>query len=180
MMRRATLALILALWPLNVWAAPEPEGYRTEAYRDPVPDTLAGARVLTPEAAHALWMAGTATFIDVLPRAPKPEGLPAGTVWREPPRDSIPGATWLPNVGYGDLAEVNHAYFRDNLARATDGDTDRPVVFFCLMDCWMSWNAAKRAMEYGYTDVMWFPDGTDGWTFYDYPTDALEPQPGGR
>jgi rhodanese-related sulfurtransferase len=27
----------------------------------------------------------------------------------------------------------------------------------------MSWNAAKRAVSWGYTDVLWYPDGTDGW-----------------
>jgi hypothetical protein len=27
----------------------------------------------------------------------------------------------------------------------------------------MSWNAAKRALEWGYKTVIWFPDGTDAW-----------------
>src|ERR1700755_1817100 len=60
----------------------EPEGYRTEDYRAPVPETLAGARVLTTAQAEAIWRAKTGVFIDVLPRAPKPKGLPPGTVWR--------------------------------------------------------------------------------------------------
>ncbi|WP_299819132.1 PQQ-dependent catabolism-associated CXXCW motif protein [uncultured Jannaschia sp.] len=178
-MRRVGIALAL-LWPFAALAVPEPAGYRTEAYRAPVPETLAGARVLSPEAAHAIWRAGGAVFVDVLPRPPKPEGLPDGTIWREPPRRSIPGATWMPNVGYGALAPLNDAYFRDGLTAATGGDMDRALVFFCLAECWMSWNAAKRAMEYGYVDVMWFPEGTDGWAFYDYPTEVLEPRPGGR
>jgi PQQ-dependent catabolism-associated CXXCW motif protein len=42
-------------------------------------------------------------------------------------------------------------------------------VFFCLKDCWMSWNAAKRALEYGYANVMWFREGTDGWQELGYP-----------
>ena len=29
--------------------------------------------------------------------------------------------------------------------------------------CWMSWNAAKRAVALGYTGVNWFPEGSDGW-----------------
>jgi PQQ-dependent catabolism-associated CXXCW motif protein len=36
-------------------------------------------------------------------------------------------------------------------------------VFFCLKDCWMSWNAGKRALSLGYTNVIWFPEGTDAW-----------------
>jgi hypothetical protein len=27
----------------------------------------------------------------------------------------------------------------------------------------MSWNAAQRAISYGYSNVSWFRDGTDGW-----------------
>ena len=159
---------------------PEPAGYRMSEYRGPVPETLSGATVVDTEGAHALWQSGAAAFIDVLPQAPKPENLPPGTIWRDKPRLSIPGATWLPNVGYGDLAEVNADYFRTGLSEATDGDPDRPVVFFCLADCWMSWNAAKRALEYGYTAVHWYPGGTDLWAFDDHPLEELDPVPGAR
>jgi rhodanese-related sulfurtransferase len=38
----------------------------------------------------------------------------------------------------------------------------------------MSWNAAKRAREeYGYTRVFWYPFGTDGWGFQDYPLEKV-------
>lgn len=153
----------------------EPEGYRDAPYRARVPETLAGATVLDTPDAHILWAEGRAVFIDVLPQAPKPEGLPEGTVWREAPRESIPGALWLPNVGYAVLAAAEDIYFRDGLQHATRADRGRPLVFFCLDECWMSWNAAKRALEYGYTDVHWFPEGTDGWTFEDYPTKHVVP-----
>ena len=39
----------------------------------------------------------------------------------------------------------------------------RLLVIYCQADCWMSWNAAKRALSYGYPNVAWYPDGTDGW-----------------
>ena len=80
---------------------PEPDGYRTEDYRAPVPDTLAGARVLSTAEAEAIWRAKAGVFIDVLPRPPKPPNLPAGTVWRDKPRFNIPGSIWLPDTGYG-------------------------------------------------------------------------------
>ena len=113
----------------------------------------------------------------MLPRSPKPDNLPAGTVWRERLRLSIPGATWLPNVGYGALHEDTHAYFRAGLEAATGGDRTHPVLFFCLADCWMSWNAAKRGLEYGYTTVYWYPSGTNGWEFNGWPTEKAEPFP---
>ena len=96
---------IVALLVLTVSARaqdkpPEPEGYRADNYRSPVPATLAGARVLTTEEAEATWRAGKAVFIDVLPRPPKPQNLPEGTIWREKPRLNIPGSVWLPDTGY--------------------------------------------------------------------------------
>lgn len=172
--------ILCAFWPLAALAdsVPEPPDYRMDDYRGPVPATLTGATVVDDDAAHALWMTGRVAFIDVLPRAPKPDNLPEGTIWRDQPRHSIPGAVWLPNVGYGALAEVTEAYFKAGLAQATGGDLDHPVVFFCLAECWMSWNAAKRALDYGHTRVFWYPEGTDGWTFSDYPTETSEPVDG--
>ena len=145
-----------------------------DAYRGPVPATLAGATVVDDDAAYALWKTGRVAFIDVLPRAPKPANLPKGTLWREKKRLSIPGAVWLPNVGYGRLADETDAYFRRHLDRVTEGNPDHPILVFCLAGCWMSWNAAKRALEYGYTRVFWYPDGSDGWEFADYPLEAVE------
>lgn len=181
-MKRAAAVILACLafaGPATAQGVPEPEGFRMEQYRAPVPDTLSGARVLDPQAAYALWQSGEAAFIDVLPRPPKPENLPEGTIWIEKPRHSIPGAIWLPNVGYGAIAEVTDAYFRHGLKKATGDDKDQPVVFFCLANCWMSWNAAKRALEYGYSQVYWMPDGTDGWSSQDYPTEEVtaEPEP---
>src|SRR5215471_5531699 len=90
----------------------EPDGYRTDNYRAPVPATLAGVRLLTTAEAEAIWRAGSAVFVDVLPRAPKPPDLPAGTVWRDKPRLNIPGSVWLPDTGYGKLSEATEDYLR--------------------------------------------------------------------
>jgi PQQ-dependent catabolism-associated CXXCW motif protein len=158
---------------------PEPDGYRMEAFRAPVPETLTGAEVVDTAEAEMLWRAGDTVFVDVMPRPVRPENLPEGTVWRDKPRDSIPGALWLANVGYGALHPDMDARFRATLAEATGGDRARPLLFFCLMDCWMSWNAAKRALEeYGYARVFWYPDGTDGWAFADLPLKRTSPAPG--
>ena len=182
-MTRAGVVLMAVLLPLAALAQsePEPGDYRMDNYRGPVPGTISGGTVLGPEEAHTLWETGTAAFIDVLPQAPKPENLPKGTIWRDRPRDTIPGSIWLPNVGYGAIADVTADYFRRGLGKATGGDKTHPIVLFCLEDCWMSWNAAKRALEWGYTDVYWMPDGTDGWNLWDYPLERVkpeEPQPG--
>ena len=177
MIRQAVLAGALFFSPCAfAQESTTPSAYKTDHYRSPVPDTLEGVTVVDDDAAYALWKTGAVVFVDVLPRPPTPK-LPKGTIFREKPRYSIPGAVWLPNVGYGRLAEQTDLYFRGHLEAAAD-DKDTPVLFFCLRDCWMSWNAAKRAVsEYGYTRIFWYPDGTDGWEFSDYPTDALKPAP---
>jgi len=175
----ATVAFTVAL-ALPAYAqenAPEPEGYRTDNYRAPVPVTLAGARVLATGEAEAIWRAGAGVFIDVLPHAPKPQNLPAGTIWREKPRLNIPGSIWLPDTGYGTLAAATEDYLRHGLARATGGNSATLLVIYCLTDCWMSWNAAKRALSYGYRNVAWYPEGTDGWQRADLPVAESQPQP---
>lgn len=142
--------------------APEPEGYHGEPYRSPVPATLKGAEVVGDAAAHALWRAGV-PFVDMLPTAVRPANLPAGTLWRDPPHETIPGAVWLANTGYAALDPETERYFLDALGRISEGRVDAPLVFFCQRDCWMSWNGAKRAVENGYARVFWYPAGTDGW-----------------
>ncbi|MEM7057607.1 MAG: PQQ-dependent catabolism-associated CXXCW motif protein [Pseudomonadota bacterium] len=175
-MRFGRLAAILfsCLCSPVLAADAEPEDYRMDHYRAPVPATLEGAIVVHDADAHRLWKAGQTAFVDVLPRPPKPANLPKNTIWREKPRRTIPGAIWLPNVGYGAIHESTHAYFKAGLQLVTDGDVDHPVLFFCLSDCWMSWNAAKRAIEYGFTQVYWYPEGTDGWEFEDWPTEKIK------
>jgi PQQ-dependent catabolism-associated CXXCW motif protein len=155
----------------------EPEGYRTDDYRSPVPETLAGGRVLTTEEAETIWRSKTGVFIDVLPRPPKPANLPPGTVWRDRPRFNIPGSTWLPDTGYGELAPSTENYLRQGLSHASGGNRGALIVVYCQADCWMSWNAAKRTLSYGYSNVAWYPDGTDGWQHANLPTAESQPEP---
>lgn len=176
MIARGGLLALIALAALPV-AAQEPDGYRMDHYRAPVPEAAPGAVTVDTDAAYALWRSGRVAFVDVWPRPPRPANLPKGTIWRDPVRRSIPGAIWLPNVGYGALAPITDDYFRRGMETATGGDKDMPVVLFCLSDCWMSWNAARRVQDYGYTRVFWMPEGTDGWEFMDYPTEVVAPQP---
>ena len=158
-------------------SVPEPDDYRTDDYRAPVPATLAGARVVTTAEAEAIWRAKTGVFIDVLPRPPKPKNLPPGTVWRDKPRFNIPGSIWLPDTGYGRLAPGTEEYLRKGLARATDRNLAALVVIYCQADCWMSWNAARRAVSYGYSNVAWYPEGTDGWERASLPVAPGQSEP---
>lgn len=178
-MRRGPAALLLCMLVGAAFAQQplEPRDYRTEDYRAPTPGTLEGAMVLTTAQAHDIWEKHEAVFIDVMPRPPRPAGLPASTIWRPKPRADIPGSIWLVDTGYGALAPTMEFYFTQGLDKATGGDRDRLIVFYCLKDCWMSWNAAKRALALGYRRVAWFPDGTDGWASEGFPLEPREPDP---
>lgn len=175
-------ALILTIWFVAFAGCqahsqnqpPEPTGYRMDDYRAPTPATLAGARVVTTPEAEELWKAGAA-FVDVLPHIPRPANLPSGTIWREKTRMNIPGSIWLPDTGYGALAAATESYLRNGLEHVTGGDRTKWLVIYCRPDCWMSWNAAKRALTMGYRNVAWYPEGTEGWEAAGLPLQEAKP-----
>jgi len=176
-------ALVLGFWLVALAVSafsqngvPEPSGYRMQDYSGPTPASLAGARVLTTREAEELWK-GRAAFVDVLPHPPRPTNLPPGTIWHEKPHMNILGSTWLPDTGYGALAGSTERYLRDGLVRITQRDQSRWLVVYCQKNCWMSWNAAKRALTMGYKNVAWYPDGIDGWQGSGLPVQQAEPAP---
>lgn len=137
-------------------------GYRIAHYRAAVPDTVPGGTRIDLERVDALIKAG-AVLVDVMPAegaGPDPET----GAWRlSRPHQTIPGATWLPDVGRGTIAPELDGYFKTQLANLSGGNTSRPMIVFCQSDCWMAWNAVQRAAGYGYAALFWFPEGTDGW-----------------
>jgi PQQ-dependent catabolism-associated CXXCW motif protein len=155
----------------------EPDDYRLEDYRAPTPATLRGAAAIGTQEAEKIWRSRTASFIDVLPRPPRPRNLPEGTLWRDKPRANIPDSIWLPDTGYGELAPSMAEYFSRGLEKVTGGDRARLIVVYCLADCWMSWNAAKRALSLGYRNVAWYREGTDGWLASGLPLQDATPEP---
>jgi PQQ-dependent catabolism-associated CXXCW motif protein len=156
---------------------PEPAGYRQDDYRGEVPNTLKGATVVSAYQLRRMMLQEPVVVIDVLPQPPRPENLPATTFWHPPAHADIPGSIWLANVGYGGLSPETENYFRKGLDAASFGAYDRKLVFYCKKQCWMSWNAAKRALSYGYTAVYWFPGGVEDWTAAGYPTLSNAPIP---
>jgi PQQ-dependent catabolism-associated CXXCW motif protein len=66
--------------------------------------------------------------------------------------------------------------FYRRIEELTNGDKSKAVVTFCHPECWGSWNAAKRLVLKGYTQVHWFPDGIEGWQDT-HETAAVEPDP---
>jgi len=170
------LLLIVVIGGAAKAGVPEPDGYRLDNYKAPVPDTVKGGHVIHTAALKALLDKDGAVLIDVLPAPRRPDGMLPGAPWMPEPRRDIPGSIWLPDVGRGAISEQLDRWFQRNLSIATKEDKSKAVVFYCLAQCWMSWNATKRAAVYGYTDALWYPDGTEGWAAAGLPLAVATPR----
>jgi PQQ-dependent catabolism-associated CXXCW motif protein len=152
----------------------EPAGYWTGDVNAPTPTTLHGATVVNAKQVRHLLTAG-AVVIDVSNAPHRPEHLAPGAPWMPTAHPGIPGALWVPGAGMGIVPVSVETYFRARLTASTGGDFSHPVVIYCHSRCWLSWNAAKRAVSYGYRNVSWFPQGIEGWRASGQPTMELKP-----
>ncbi len=179
-----SIRLLLGFWlcvsASIATAVEEPAGYRMEHYDATVPETLTGATRVSAIEVLQLQQNNGAVVIDVIPGHQLPDDLPEGQLWLPVPHQGVAGALWLPDVGYGLLSEVTESYFKGHLKEVSRNNWGRPLVFYCRADCWMSWNAAKRAMSYGHTSVYWFADGIDDWMFEEFELEELTPAEGVR
>jgi PQQ-dependent catabolism-associated CXXCW motif protein len=149
------------------------EGYRQAHYRSPTPETVEGARTLDTTAlqAHLAEQPNT-VLIDVYRR----QWL-FGQFIEDEAHANLPGSIWLANTGDGHLQPPWAAYLQDNLARLSKGYADWPLVFYCRSDCWLGWNAVKRAHAMGYTNLYWYRDGIDAWEQAGLPLVPATPEP---
>ncbi len=78
---------------------------------------------------------------------------------------SLPGAIWLPGAGRGEsFTDSLQLQLARTLEGTTKGDRSRPIVFFCQgPQCWLSYNAALRAVALGYQRVYWYRGGIEAW-----------------
>jgi PQQ-dependent catabolism-associated CXXCW motif protein len=158
-------------------AAPEPSGYWTGPVNSAVPETITGGKVIhDAHRLRALLKHPGTVIVDVSNAPRRPENLATGAPWLPLPHRAIPGTLWIPGVGAGEIPPAVDEFFRKELAAATGGDLTRRVVIYCHQTCWLSWNAAKRAIGYGYRNIYWFRDGIEGWQAAHFPTAVIEPQ----
>jgi PQQ-dependent catabolism-associated CXXCW motif protein len=169
----ATLVLVAA--PSVAAPPPEPADYRFDDYNAPTPFTVVGRNAIETAEVQRLWEAHAAIFIDVIAAPRRPASLPAGSLWLPTPHLDIPGSLWLPDSGRGALSSEFEAWFRASLTRITAARGDAPLVFYCRTDCWLSWNATKRAIEWGYSAAAWYRDGSDGWRAAGLPLAEAQP-----
>lgn len=166
-------ALLLSGGAFAADGTPEPAGFWTGDIHAPTPSALQGGQVVHAADLPALFKRG-AVLVDASDLPHRPENLSPDSVWLPVPHKAIPNAVWIPGSGAGEISTDVDAFYRSELSRLTRRRLDAPVIAYCHEKCWLSWNAAKRAMSYGYRHVYWFPEGIEGWTAEGRPTKVVE------
>jgi PQQ-dependent catabolism-associated CXXCW motif protein len=144
------------------WKVPPTSQLRTVGYHSPTPLQIPGGRVVTTGELKALMDQNPRPYvIDVL----------GGGIHR-----TIAGAFWMIGAGAGDMSREEEARFAKAIAAFAGGDKSRPMVFFCVdSECWLSYNAALRAIQLGYTNVMWYRGGIASWRIGQNPMAQSDP-----
>jgi PQQ-dependent catabolism-associated CXXCW motif protein len=157
--------------------APEPADFWTGPINTAVPATIAGGKVINDaRRVRSLLKRPETIIVDVSNAPRRPDNLATGAPWLPLPHQAIPGSLWIPGAGLGQIPATVDEFFRKQLATATGSDLSRQVIVYCHQTCWLSWNAAKRAIGYGYRNVYWYRDGIEGWKAAHFPTAVIEPR----
>jgi rhodanese-related sulfurtransferase len=143
------LARLVQLERQDMGVQPSPQ-LRSGGMHGPTPASIPGGRlVTTPEVAQLLGNPQSQALVfDVLGG---PQMLP----------NAIPV---VPAAQGGTFQDQTQQEFGNYLQQVTQGRKDRPMIFYCQsVQCWMSYNAALRALNLGYTSVLWYRGGIEAW-----------------
>jgi PQQ-dependent catabolism-associated CXXCW motif protein len=140
------------------WGVAPTNQLRQQPYHGPTPLEIPGAQVMRTRQLQAM-LAGPASpiLIDVL---------------SDPGHLTLAGAVWLSGAGRGaNFLDPVQSVLTHLLRQLTGGDKSRPMVFFCASaECWLSYNAALRAVAAGYSRVYWYRGGVEAWVAAGLPT----------
>lgn len=118
----------------------------------PTPNQIPGGQVITTKGLLALVQGGAGMpvlVLDVLgnPQAQLPNAIPAAFAAQP-----------------GDFNDAVQQQFGQMLLQITQGNKQVPIVTYCQgPQCWMSYNAALRAIALGYSNVLWYRGGLEAW-----------------
>ncbi len=145
----ANLDALMALERKDFGVAPI-DRLHTGPMHGPTPASIPGGQLITTKGLVALVQGRQAPFLllDVL-----------GS------QEALPGAIpAVPASQPGSFEDDTQRGFGNFLAQATRGDKRMALVFYCQStQCWMSYNAALRAIKLGYPNVLWYRGGVDAW-----------------
>ncbi|MBP8297058.1 MAG: hypothetical protein KAX84_13170 [Burkholderiales bacterium] len=132
------------------------------AMHGPTPNQIPGGQVITTKGLLPLLQQGIPVHVfDVL-----------GTSQTLP--NAIPAARAAEPGSFDDQTQQEFARM---LEQVTRGNTAAPLVFYCQgPQCWMSYNAALRAIALGYRNVLWYRGGMEAWNQAGQPLAAAPRQ----
>ena len=140
------------------WGIAPTNRLRQQPYHGPTPRQIPGAQVVQTRQLQAMLTGQESPIlIDVL---------------SEDGHVTLAGAVWLSGAGRGtNFLDPVQSMLPRLLAQLAGGDTARPMVFFCAnSQCWLSYNAALRAVAAGYSNVYWYRGGIEAWTAAGLPS----------
>jgi PQQ-dependent catabolism-associated CXXCW motif protein len=168
--------LLMAVAPTEAALFDPATGYRIASYRSVIPAPPPNVPRLEDAQAARAYDGGKALFVDFTPAAGAVRD-PANGTWRlAEPHDTLPGAHWFPEAGRGNADPAIDRWLAIGMKRLAHGSRNRPIVAFCLADCWMSWNGAWKLRRLGYGDVRWYANGIDGWKELGRPLTPAMPE----
>lgn len=124
----------------------------TGAMHGPTPNQIPGGQVITTKGLVALVQGGRGVpvlVLDVLgnPQMQLPNAIPAAFAAQA-----------------GDFNDAVQQQLGQALTQLTQGNKQVPIVTYCQgPQCWMSYNAALRAIALGYQNVLWYRGGLQAW-----------------
>jgi PQQ-dependent catabolism-associated CXXCW motif protein len=140
------------------WGIAPTNRLRQQPYHGPTPLQIPGAQVVQTRQLQAMLAGpGSPILIDVL----SDEG-----------HVTLARAVWLSGAGRGaNFLDPVQSMLTQLLGQLAGGDKATPMVFFCAgPQCWLSYNAALRAVAAGYGRVYWYRGGIEAWTAAGLPT----------
>ena len=137
----------------------------------PTPASIPGGQVITTRELMSLQGQGANGAVLILDVLSGPQRIPGA-------QNALPAAQG------GSFDDRTQQQFGDYLQQATGGNRAMPIVTYCQgRDCWMSYNAALRAIALGYSNVLWYRGGFQAWLLAGRPVEsgpaaALQPPNG--
>ncbi len=124
---------------------------------------------MTPKALEGIQRWDTATLAQAMQKSDRPVVIDTAVFG-----PVIPGALNFINSGLAfedEKLELPYAERFRQMLLAAAPNLNQPVVFYCASsECWLSVNAAMRARQLGYTQVIWYRGGMAAWTQAGLPT----------
>ena len=135
-----------------------PTSELSEKFHHPTPLSVPGAKTIrTLELMQILESNNKTILVDVL-----------GVV-ENGKKQVIPSAFWL--GPYAGSKSTDKQRLAVALERITSMDKSAALIFYCGgIECWASYNASLRAVEFGYSNVLWYRGGATAWAAAKLPT----------